>query len=55
MKCADTQGAQAFCPVRSKALKKWINSTKHVSVDFVDGVKKVYSVQIAQMGSSELY
>ena len=33
MKCADTHGAQAFCPVRSKALKKWINSTKHVSIE----------------------
>lgn len=31
MKCAKTQGAQAFCPVRSKALKKWINSTEHVA------------------------
>lgn len=35
LKCADTQGAQAFCPVRWKALQKWINSTKHVSGNFV--------------------
>ena len=33
MKCADAQGAKAFCPVRWKALQKWINSTKHVSGD----------------------
>ncbi|KAJ7353997.1 hypothetical protein OS493_030847 [Desmophyllum pertusum] len=31
MKCADTKGARVFCPVRWKALKKWINITKHVS------------------------
>ncbi|KAL9959511.1 hypothetical protein ACROYT_G032838 [Oculina patagonica] len=31
MKCADTQGAQAYCPVRWKALQKWINSTKQVA------------------------
>ncbi len=35
MKCADTKGAQAYCPVRWKALQKWINSTKQVSDSFI--------------------
>ena len=31
MKCADKLGARTHCPVRWRALQKWINSTKHVS------------------------
>ena len=43
MKCTDTEGARAFCPMRWKALQKWINYTKHVCKTLVNFYSHRYS------------
>ena len=40
MKCAYPVGARAFCPVRWRALQKWINYTKHVSKTFFNSCSR---------------
>ena len=43
MKCTDSEGARAFCPMRWKALQKWINYTKHVCKTLVNFYSHRYS------------
>lgn len=42
IKCADHVGARAFCPVRWRALQKWINYTKQVAEVLTPKIKDLF-------------